>query len=65
MNSEKVNAYLQSDGVRCPYCGDARIIGSPVVSRDDTTKTQRIVCDGCREVWQDIYVLTDVEGDRD
>ncbi len=62
MDSEQRQAYLESEGTRCPFCDSEELDGEPVTSAAFYDGYESIVkCESCGKAWKDIYTLTDVE----
>ena len=63
MDAEQRQAYLESEGVRCPYCGSTNLEGEGSSSANYYDGYEQIInCKKCGKSWKDIYTLTDVEG---
>ena len=52
--------YLRGGGVVCPFCGAQGIEGVCGVDVESGIATQRVSCNECGEVWQDVYLLKDI-----
>lgn len=62
MDAEQRQAYIESEGVRCPYCGSEDIAGGIIQSAKFYDGYEIVVrCNNCGKAWKDIYTLTDVE----
>lgn len=62
----KAKLYLDSCGVKCPYCGSTDISGHSL-EIEASIVTQTIDCSNCNEQWSDIYTLVgiaDANGNR-
>jgi ribosomal protein S27E len=60
MNMSKEREYVESKGVRCPYCKSEDIEGGFVETNAGTAQ-QNIRCNNCGEEWTDSYTLNGVE----
>ena len=56
-------AYINSGGVKCPYCGEMGIEGGAYDTGDGGIVTQGVHCDTCERTWTDIFTLTDFTED--
>ena len=60
MTEEQKQLYLDSGGVKCPYC-DSEDISAGGVNSEEGIATQSVECFSCWKTWTDIYTLTGVE----
>lgn len=49
--------YVQTQGLRCPYCRKNEVEGVSGVEIDAGVATQEIRCNGCERYWIDRYHL--------
>lgn len=56
-------AYINSGGVKCPYCGSTDIEGGSR-EQDDNYMLQEVLCLTCSHSWTDQYTLTDIILDK-
>ena len=48
--------YLKHSGTHCPYChGDKVTAGT--LQADGATAVSEVTCEGCGQVWQEIWTL--------
>jgi len=62
LTREMAKKYVESAGTACPFCGCDDVEGG-FVEVDSGGAWQRIVCNGCARVWNDVYKLVDAEDD--
>jgi transposase-like protein len=55
-----VKDYLDSKGVRCPFCKSDQIEGSGSISIEDYQAVQDVSCLKCKRTWTDVYTLSGV-----
>ena len=53
-------AYLQNSGA-CPYCGSEDIEGTGDRDYGNDEYYNRMGCQGCGKVWDDVYTLSRIE----
>ena len=62
MDAEQKKAYLESEGLKCPFCKSANLLGGVTHSaKYYDAYQQEVLCKECGKAWIDIYTLTDVE----
>jgi len=62
MDQEQKQAYLKSEGSKCPFCKSENIWGGITHSaKYYDGYEQEVQCNECGKAWKDIYTLTDVE----
>lgn len=52
--------YLESEGQRCPFCGEVNLEGSKQ-ERDYDYISVNMHCTGCDRRWIDVYTLSDIQ----
>jgi transposase-like protein len=60
MKFKKIEEYVQSGGVFCPYCKSGNIEGGSRET-DSGIHTQTVTCLECKKQWTDVYKLTTIE----
>lgn len=59
LNEDRIKQYLNTGGIKCPYCEGEDLKGEPFTS-DTELVYQKIRCRVCNKAWLDIYTLTNV-----
>jgi len=62
LTEQQAKQYVESDGVRCPFCGSDDIEGESITV-DAGRVYQRVLCQVCGESWHDGYTLDSVADD--
>jgi DNA-directed RNA polymerase subunit RPC12/RpoP len=62
IDEKRAAAYVQSEGVRCPYCGSYNIEGGHFNSEG---QCQQITCHECGSRWKDIFKRIGIMEDDD
>lgn len=57
MKKMSQKAYVDSEGVKCPFCGSENL-DREGVDVDAGGASQRVSCDDCGKTWYDCYKLT-------
>mgnify|MGYP001161685594 CR=1 FL=1 len=60
MNKSEEKKYVESKGVRCPYCKSEDIEGG-FIEVNAGVAQQNIRCNNCGEEWTDTYTLNGIE----
>jgi len=60
MTEEQKKKYLESGGVRCPYC-NSEYLTTYKMQTDISIAWQGVSCESCGEEWTDQYTLTGVD----
>ena len=62
MKKSEHDAYIQSDGTKCPYCGGAvTLVVSNTVKRFGNRLHIVAQCTKCPETWTSIFTLSDAK----
>jgi len=59
LTEQQAKQYVESDGVRCPFCGSDDIEGESITV-DAGRVYQRVLCQVCGESWHDGYTLDSI-----
>lgn len=60
LTPDQIQAYIDSRGATCPFCGASDLEGGPV-QIDGGTAWQSVTCPECGGCWDDLYALTGIE----
>jgi len=60
LTDQAKQAYLDSGGIHCPYCGSEQTEGR-AVEIDAGKARQPMACLACNREWTDVYTLQDVQ----
>lgn len=60
MTPEQKKKYLESGGMRCPYC-ESEAVGGEEVVVDVGSCFQNMFCGDCKESWGAVYHLVSAE----
>jgi len=60
LTQKQIKEYVKNGYSRCPVCKSDLIEGGPI-EVDSETAWQKVGCNDCNAVWNDIYTLSSVE----
>ena len=61
LTAKQKQAYLRHKGCQCPCCGSRDIEGTGEHETDGDWHSEEVQCNSCKAVWNDLYILKDVE----
>ena len=56
ITKEQEEKYLETGGIKCPFCGSDNIN-----STIDNTGIAEVICDDCGETWEETWKLVGIE----
>lgn len=59
LSLHKKEKYIDSGGVKCPYCGSKDMTCYPLQA-DGGYVWHNITCDKCSKQWKDVYKLVNI-----
>jgi ssDNA-binding Zn-finger/Zn-ribbon topoisomerase 1 len=54
---KKINEYVKTGGVRCPYCGSEGISAGNLTLDSSDNVMSNVQCFNCKKEWREVYSL--------